>query len=98
MEKIIYFVENEKRHGVIRFVKSYRKGSWFRRERIEYCLTSTDGCSFTDKELAERVFSRIKKDYPNAKIVHEEIEAFTEKYDKHRFWVIARWGKAVREF
>ena len=98
MEKIVYFEENPERHGVIRFVKNYRRGSWFRKERIEYCLTSTDGFTFNDKETIDKVCARIKKDYPKAKISHEAYDAFSEKYALHRFWVIARWSKTVKEF
>jgi len=98
MEEIIYFEENPKRHGVIRFVKSYSKGKWYRKERIEYCMESTDSLTFNDQADVDKACERIKKDYPDAKISHESFAAFSEKYDLHRFWVIAHWVKDVKEF
>lgn len=97
MGKIIYFVENEKRHGVIRFVKSYRKGSWFRKERIEYCLTIKGSRTFSKDDI-EMVRARIRKDYPDAKIDSAEPNAFMEKHEKNRFWVIAMWNNHEQVF
>ncbi len=98
MEEIIYFEENPKRHGVIRFVKNYRRGNWFRKERIEYCLTSTDSLSFNDQADIDKACARIKKDYPDAKISHDTFSAFSKKYDLHRFWVIAHWENKVKMY
>lgn len=93
MEKIIYFKENENQHGVLRFVKSYRKKGFLRRERIEYTLSYGSSHVFVDNDAIGMVVERIKKDYPKAKIYENDCEHFPKDYRTHLFWVIAHLDK-----
>lgn len=98
MAKIVLFEENEKQKSVIRFVKSFRKKSWFKKERVEYTLIQTEAYWFVEDMLVpEFVTDRIKKDYPNAKVEVMEMDDFFEKYVLHRFWVIARYAEGYQE-
>lgn len=98
MAKIVLFEENEKQKSVIRFVKSFRKKSWFKKELVEYTLIQTEAYWFVEDMLVpEFVTDRIKKDYPNAKVEVMEMDDFFEKYVLHRFWVIARYAEGYQE-
>lgn len=98
MAKIVLFEENEKQKSVIRFVKSFRKKSWFKKDRVEYTLIQTEAYWFVEDMLVpEFVTDRIKKDYPNAKVEVMEMDDFFEKYVLHRFWVIARYAEGYQE-
>ena len=89
METIIYFEENGKKHGVIRFVSGYRKKRFLRKERIEYTFSSASSKDFIDEEEIGMVLERIKKDYPDAVIHLTTWDKFLERYKKHVFWLIA---------
>lgn len=89
METIIYFEEDGKKHGVIRFVSGYRKKRFLRKERIEYTLSSASSKDFIDEKDIFLVLERIKKDYPDAVIHLTDWDKFMERYKKHVFWLIA---------
>ena len=89
METIIYFEEDGKKHGVIRFVSGYRKKRFLRKERIEYTFSSASSKDFIDEEEIGMVLERIKKDYPDAVIHLTTWDKFLERYKKHVFWLIA---------
>ena len=93
MGTIIYFVENENRKCVIRFVKSYRAKSWWRRERIEYSLSLLEGSDFVDSAVTDKVYERIQKDFPNARIYLTNLGQFHRMFDTHRFWLICSFAK-----
>lgn len=97
MGQIIYFEEDAKRKCVIRFVKNYREGGWFRKEQIEYSLSSVDGNPFSDNNVKARICDRIMKDYPNAKIYCTEYAEFFSKYKLHQFWVVCRYDRKGNE-
>lgn len=98
MAKIVLFEENEKQKSVIRFVKGFRKKSWFRKERVEYTLILTEAYWFVeDKLVPEFVTERIKKDYPDSRVEIMDMDDFFEKYVLHRFWVIARYADDDQE-
>lgn len=97
MGKIVYFKENENQKCIIRFVKGYRRGRWFLREKIVYSYSSIDGQPYVDNETLERVKARVKKDFPKAKIHCEEWNEFSRKYQLQKFWVIGRWNENGRE-
>ncbi len=92
MGKIIYFEENPKKHGVMRFVATYCERRWFRKEKISYTLSVENAFSFLTEETMEIVKEKIKKDYPDAKIYCTCYEEFLTKYETHEFWAIARYG------
>ena len=92
MEGIIYFEENPKKNGVIRFVSKYQRKRFLRRESIAYSSCVFTAPIFTNEEIIERVFARVRKDYPDAKIYCTYCFEFVEKYKTHRFWMIARYG------
>lgn len=98
MAKIVLFEENEKQKCVIRFVKDFRKKSWFQKDRVEYSLIQTEAYWFGEGVvIPEFVTDRIKKDYPNARIEVLNLDDFFEKYVLHRFWVIARYAEGYQE-
>lgn len=97
MSKIVYFEENENQKCIIRFVKGYRRGRWFLREKIVYSYSSIDGQPYVDDETLERVKARVMKDFPKAKIHCDEWNEFSRKYQLQKFWVIGRWNENGRE-
>lgn len=97
MAKIVYFEENENQKCVIRFVKGYRRGRWFLREKIWYSYSVVDGLPFVDEETIALVTEKVKKDYPKAVIHCEEYQKFMTKHQLQKFWVIGRWNEDGRE-
>ena len=89
METFIYFKERENSHGVIRFVKSFRKKSFLRKERIEYSFAAVDCCMFEDEEEVLDVITRVIKDYPEARIYESGWNVFEENFSTNYVWVIA---------
>lgn len=84
------FREDKNKNGVYLFVKKYQPKRWFRKERIEYCISADQAETF-EPEVMAKVCERIKRDYPNAEIICEDYGTFTDRMAKHRFWVIGRW-------
>lgn len=97
MAKIVYFEENENQKCIIRFVKGYRRGRWFLREKIWYSYSVVDGLPFVDEKVIALVTTKVKKDYPKAVIHCEEHQKFMTKHQLHKFWVIGRWNENGRE-
>lgn len=97
MAKIVYFEENENQKCIIRFVKGYRRGRWFLREKIWYSYSVVDGLPFVDEETIALVTTKVKKDYPKAVIHCEEYQQFMTKHQVQKFWVIGRWNYHGRE-
>jgi hypothetical protein len=97
MEKYVIFREDKDKHGVYLFVKKYQSERWFRREKIEYCISADQAEEFTDNELLAKVCERVKRDYPNAEIICEDYGTFTDRMAKNRFWVIGRWREDGKE-
>lgn len=93
MEKIIYFTTNGEKQDVIRFVKSFKKGGFLRRDRIEYSLNSLDYNLKGDVQESQigACFARIEKDFPQAEIFTCTCNEFLGKYIGNRFWVICRY-------
>lgn len=91
MENYVIFREDKAKHGVYLFVKKFVPKRWFRREKIEYCVSADQAELFSDEEVLAKVCERVKKDYPNAEIVCEDYRTFTDRMVKHRFWVVGRW-------
>ena len=91
MEKYVIFREDKAKHGVYLLVKKFVPKRWFRREKIEYCISADQAELFSDEEVLAKVCERIKRDYPNAEIICEDYRTFTDRMEKHRFWVIGRW-------
>lgn len=91
MEKYVIFREDKSKHGVYLFVSKFLPKKWFRKEKIEYCISADQAEDFTDNELLAKVCERVKKDYPNAEIFCEDYRTFTDRMDKHSFWVVGRW-------
>lgn len=99
MAKIVYFEENENQKCIIRFVKGYRRGRWFLREKIWYSYSIVDGLPFVDEVTIALVTAKVKKDYPKAVIHCEEYQKFMAKYQLQKFWVIGRWNEnGLEEF
>lgn len=97
MAKIVYFEENENQKCIIRFVKGYRRGRWFLREKIWYSYSVVDGLPFVDEEVIALVTTKVNKDYPKAVIHCEEYQQFMNKHQLQKFWVIGRWNENGRE-
>lgn len=97
MEKYVIFREDKKKHGVYLFVSRFLPKKWFRKEKIEYCISADQAELFSDDEVLAKVCERIKRDYPNAEIIHDDYSAFTDRMAKHRFWVIGRWREDSKE-
>ena len=97
MAKIVYFEENESQKCIIRFVKGYRRGRWFLREKIWYSYSVVDGLLFVNEETIALVTTMVKKDYPKAVIHCEEYQQFMNKHQLQKFWVIGRWNENGRE-
>ena len=97
MEKYVIFREDKKKHGVYLFVSRFLPKKWFRKEKIEYCISADQAESFSDDEVLAKVCERIKRDYPNAEIIHDDYSSFTDRMAKHRFWVIGRWREDSKE-
>ena len=89
MDKYVIFREDKEKHGVWLFVKKFVPGRWFRKEKIEYCISADQAETFEPMVMA-KICERIKRDYPNADIC-EDYCTFTAKMAKHRFWVVGRW-------
>lgn len=99
MAKIVYFEENENQKCIIRFVKGYRRGRWFLREKIWYSYSVVYGLPFVDEETIALVTTKVKKDYPKAVIHCEEYQQFMNKHQLQKFWVIGRWNEnGLEEF
>lgn len=98
MAKIVLFEENENQRCVIRFVKGFRKKSWFKKERVEYTMIQTEAYWFgEDMTVPEYVIKRIKKDFPNASVRIIGVDDFFENFALNRFWVIARYADDDQE-
>lgn len=98
MAKIVLFEENENQRCVIRFVKGFRKKSWFKKERVEYTMIQTEAYWFVeDMTVPEFVIKRIKKDFPNALVRIIGVDDFFENFALNRFWVIARYADDDQE-
>lgn len=97
MKRIIYFEENENQKSIIRFVRGYRRGRWFLREKIWYSYSVVAGLPFVDEETIALVTTKVKKDYPKAVIHCEEYQQFMNKHQLQKFWVIGRWNENGRE-
>lgn len=93
MNKLVIFREHGKKHGAFLFVKSYRRKHWFSREKAEYSIEISDAHPFIDNEEMADVCEKVKKDYPEAEIYCEDYKTFTERFYKHRFWIIGRWSE-----
>lgn len=91
MEKYVIFREDKDKHVVYLFVKKFVPKKWFRKEKIEYCISADQAEDFTDNELLSKVCDRVKKDFPNAEIFCEGYRTFIDRMVKHRFWVVGRW-------
>ena len=91
MEKYVIFREDKDKHGVYLFVKKFVPKKWFRKEKIEYCISADQAEEFTDNELLAKVCERVKRDYSNAEIICEDYRTFTDRMVKHWFWVVGRW-------
>ena len=91
MGKYVIFREDKNKHGVYLFVRKFQPKKWFRKEKIEYCISADQAEEFTDNELLAKVCERVKRDYPNAEIICEDYRTFTDRMVKHWFWVVGRW-------
>lgn len=99
MSKIVIFKEGGGRKCPIRFVKDFRAGGWFRRERVSYTIINIESYSFSDgEEVPDFVKERILKDWPGADISVLTIEEFYEKYAKQEFWAIARYTGDAEDY
>ena len=96
MEKYVIFREDKDKHGVYLFVKKFVPKKWFRKEKIEYCISADQAETF-EPEVMAKVCKRIKRDFPNAEIICEDYRTFTDRMVNHRFWVIGRWREDGRE-
>lgn len=90
MSEIVYFKENKQQHGVLFFVKSYRRKGFLRRERIEYTMDITEAQEYSDPSLILTVFKKIRKDYPDAYWNSMPMEQFKESFKTHRFFLITK--------
>lgn len=97
MAKIVYFEENESQKCIIRFVKGYRRGRWFLREKIGYSYSVGDALPLVDEVTIALVTAKVTKDYPKAIIHCEEYQKFMTKHQLQKFWVIGRWNENGRE-
>lgn len=97
MEKYVIFREDKNKHGVYLFVRKFQPKKWFRKEKIEYCISADQAELFSDNEVLTKVCERIKRDYPNAEIICEGYRTFSDRMAKHRFWVIGRWREDGKE-
>lgn len=99
MEKYVIFREDKTKNGVYLFVSKFLPKKWFRKEKIEYCISADQGELFSDNEVLAKVCERIKRDYPKAEIICEDYKTFFDKMVNHRFWVIGRWREdGIEEF
>ena len=96
MEKYVIFREDKDKHGVYLFVKKFVPKKWFRKEKIEYCISADQAETF-EPDVMAKVCERIKRDYPNAEIICEDYRTFTDRMVKHRFWVVGRWREDSTE-
>lgn len=90
MSEIIYFKEYSELHGVFRFVKSFRKGGFLKREKIEYTTDVMEATKYGDTDLILAIFRKIRKDYPFAHWNSMAFDEFKEKFEKHRFFLITK--------
>lgn len=88
-KNIFYFKEKDGAHSAYRFVKSYRKRGFLRRERIEYTLDIKQALDVSGIEQ-HLIYKRLFKDYPDAIGGIIEAELFQSIRSKNRFWVITR--------
>ena len=96
MEKYVIFREDKDKHGVYLFVSKFLPKKWFRKEKIEYCISADQAETF-EPDVMAKVCERIKRDYPNAEIICEDYRTFTDRMVKHRFWVVGRWREDSTE-
>lgn len=87
MAKVIYFDAEPTKKSVIRFVEDYRKGGWFRKEKIEY---SIEGGYLPVIENVEGAYDRIKRDFPDAIIYSGTTVDVDKRLENNRVWVIAK--------
>lgn len=90
MSEIIYFKEYAKQHGVFRFVKSFRRGGFLKREKIEYTTDVTEATRYDDPDNIKAMFRRIRKDYPAAYWDSKPLDEFKEMFKAHRFFLITK--------
>lgn len=93
MAIFIYFEESDKRKCAIRFVSNYRTAKWYRREKIGYSLLATSGMPVTEATELQKIYLRIEKDYPDARIYCTEWEVFRDLHKKRQFWVICKFNE-----
>ena len=96
MEKYVIFREDKDKHGVYLFVKKFVPKEWFRKEKIEYCISADQAETF-EPDVMAKVCERVKKDFPNAEISCEDYRTFIDRMVKHRFWVVGRWREDSTE-
>lgn len=98
MAYIILFTENRDRKCVIRFVKGFRRKGFFRKERVEYTIVSSEAFHFySTDQIPDFVMSAIRKDYPDADIKAVESEGFDKTYSLQRFFAIACFNEGYNE-
>lgn len=99
MGKIVYFIESLDVPCAVRFVKGYRKGGWFRRERVEYTFSLNEAMEFPlDSPLIERVTSVIRRNFLHAKIKSLGIGEFEEAASLRKFWAIVVCDEVSEKF
>lgn len=87
MAKVIYFDAEPTRKSVIRFVEDYRRGGWFRKEKIEYSIE----CGYLPViEDVEGAYDRIMRDFPDAVISSGKLVEVDKALESNRVWVIAK--------
>ena len=86
MDKYVIFREDKSKNGVYLFVNKFVPKKWFRKEKIEYCISADQAETF-EPEVMAKVCERVKKDYPNAEIFCEDYRTFTDRMEKRSFWV-----------
>lgn len=98
MAYIILFTENRDKKCVIRFVKGFRRKGFFRKERVEYTIVSSEAFHFySTDQIPDFVMSVIRKDYPDAEIKAVESEGFDKTYSLQRFFAIACFNEGYNE-
>lgn len=99
MGKIVFFEEDPKVKGVLRFVSGYQSAKWWRREKIKYSYHALDGSMFEYKEEEhDLICNRIKSDYPNALVYLLDYDEFLEQFSNNRFFAICKWNEKDNEF
>lgn len=90
MEKIVYFRTKIDGYDALRFVKSYRKGGLFKRERISYTFNPVLALNVDCKDDMVNIENRIVSDYNEARPVWITRDEFRNSYGKNCFWAITK--------